>query len=120
MNRGGVIGAWIADALFYLFGFSAWWWVALAALAILRLYRRVEAWELISRRYARGDRSCGFALLLAASCTLEALRLHGASVALPRSHRAGCWAPCSRDSPRRAFGFTGATLLLLAADRRRR
>jgi S-DNA-T family DNA segregation ATPase FtsK/SpoIIIE len=26
-NRGGAVGAWIADVLLYLFGFSAWWWV---------------------------------------------------------------------------------------------
>ncbi len=26
-NRGGVVGAWLADLLLYLFGLSAWWWV---------------------------------------------------------------------------------------------
>lgn len=29
-NAGGSVGAWIADMLLYLFGFSAWWWVVLA------------------------------------------------------------------------------------------
>ena len=24
-NRGGTVGAWLADLLLYLFGFSAWW-----------------------------------------------------------------------------------------------
>ena len=33
-----------AEALLYMFGLSAWWWVALALYGILRLYRRVEAW----------------------------------------------------------------------------
>ena len=26
-NRGGAVGAWLADLLLYLFGLSAWWWV---------------------------------------------------------------------------------------------
>ncbi len=76
MNRGGVTGAWIADVLFFLFGFSAWWWVAFAALAILRLYRRVEAWKLVNPRSA-AMMLCGFGVALAASCTLEALRMRG-------------------------------------------
>ena len=29
-NAGGAVGAYIADMLLYLFGFSAWWWVVLA------------------------------------------------------------------------------------------
>ena len=27
-NPGGVFGAWLADVLLYVFGFSAWWWIA--------------------------------------------------------------------------------------------
>ena len=49
-NQGGALGAWLADALLYTFGWSAWWWVALAAYGILRLYRRVETWEVLNRR----------------------------------------------------------------------
>src|SRR6185312_360133 len=26
-NKGGAVGAWLADLLLYLFGVSAWWWV---------------------------------------------------------------------------------------------
>src|SRR4029077_18862566 len=26
-NKGGVVGAWLADLMLYLFGLSAWWWV---------------------------------------------------------------------------------------------
>ena len=29
-NRAGALGAWLANALVYVFGISAWWWVALA------------------------------------------------------------------------------------------
>ena len=49
-NHGGVAGAWLSEALLYVFGLSAWWWVVLALYGILRLYRRVETWELLNRR----------------------------------------------------------------------
>src|SRR5438132_5626627 len=26
-NKAGAFGAWISDLLFYMFGWSAWWWV---------------------------------------------------------------------------------------------
>ncbi len=41
-NRGGLVGAWLADGLLYLFGLSAWWWVALALWGVMCLYSRVE------------------------------------------------------------------------------
>ncbi len=111
MNRGGVLGAWIAGTLFFAFGFSAWWWVAFAAAAILRLYRRVEAWELVNRRSAAAM-LVGFAVVLAASCTLEALRLHAL---VPSAFEpGGVLGTVLAGFARSAFGFTGATLLLLA------
>src|SRR5476649_3103091 len=51
VNKGGAAGAWFADAFYYLFGLSAWWWVGLALFGILRMYRRVEA--LIGRASCR-------------------------------------------------------------------
>ena len=41
-NAGGRIGAWFADLLFYLFGVSAWWWVALCLFAVRWSFRRIE------------------------------------------------------------------------------
>src|SRR6185437_4062933 len=67
-NKGGMLGAWLADAFYYVFGMSAWWWVALAVVCILRLYRRVEQWELLNRRTLALS-LVGFAIVLAASCT---------------------------------------------------
>jgi S-DNA-T family DNA segregation ATPase FtsK/SpoIIIE len=112
VNKGGAAGAWFADALYFLFGLSAWWWVALAVYGILRLYRRVEAWQAIARR-SLAVSLAGFALVLAASAALEAMRMHS-------------WAPSLGFAPGGAlgsvlaslvepsFGFTGATLLLMA------
>ena len=42
-NKGGALGAWISELLLYLFGFSAWLFVALAGYGILRLYRALLA-----------------------------------------------------------------------------
>src|SRR5262245_49120708 len=42
-NAGGRVGAWIADLLLYLFGFSAWLWVAAGAAWVLRGFRRLHA-----------------------------------------------------------------------------
>jgi DNA segregation ATPase FtsK/SpoIIIE, S-DNA-T family len=111
-NKGGVAGAWIAEALLYLFGLSAWWWVALALYGILRLYRRVEAWELLNRRTLAVSLA-GFVLLLAASSALEAMRLHSIAAALPDAP-GGVLGQVLSDFLATGFGFTGATLLLLA------
>ncbi|HEX5129319.1 MAG TPA: DNA translocase FtsK 4TM domain-containing protein, partial [Usitatibacter sp.] len=81
-NRAGAAGAWIAEVLLYFFGVSAWWWVALALHGVLRLYRRVEDWELVNRRTLAVS-LVGFAFLLAASASLEALRLHSLRAELP-------------------------------------
>ncbi len=41
-NAGGRFGAWCADLLLYVFGISAWWWVALFSyLVIARSYKRM-------------------------------------------------------------------------------
>ncbi len=111
-NKGGIAGAWIAETLLYLFGLSAWWWVALALYGILRLYRRVDAWELLSRRSIAVS-ATGFAVLLVASCALEAMRLYSMSAELPLAPGGALgWLVASFTST--ALGFTGGTLLLLA------
>src|SRR5512139_576322 len=83
-NRAGGVGAWLADGLLYVFGLSAWWWVALAAWGVFRLYSRVEEWEILNRRSLAASLA-GFVLLLGSSCTLEAMRLHSLKVALPQA-----------------------------------
>ena len=111
-NAGGAAGAWIAELLLYLFGLSAWWWVALAAWGILRLYRRVEAWEILNRR-TLAVALAGFAVLLAASSAVEALRLHSVPASLPLAPGGALGAVLS-GFVARALGFTGGTLVLLA------
>ncbi|MGZ5083014.1 MAG: DNA translocase FtsK 4TM domain-containing protein, partial [Usitatibacter sp.] len=112
VNKGGAAGAWFADALYYLFGVSAWWWVALAAFGILRLYRRVEAWQALSRQ-SLAVALVGFAAVLAASSALEAMRLHGLAGALGFAP-GGALGSVLAAGVQPAFGFTGGTVLLIA------
>ncbi|PJI52062.1 cell division protein FtsK, partial [Methylobacterium radiotolerans] len=42
-NQGGRLGAYLADILLYLFGFSAWWWVVLLLHRVRAGYRRLAA-----------------------------------------------------------------------------
>jgi S-DNA-T family DNA segregation ATPase FtsK/SpoIIIE len=91
---------------------SAWWWVALAVFGILRLYRRVEAWQALSRR-SLAVSLVGFAVVLAASCALEAMRLHSLNASLGFAS-GGALGTVLASFLEPSFGFTGATLLLLA------
>jgi DNA segregation ATPase FtsK/SpoIIIE, S-DNA-T family len=81
-NKGGAAGAFLSGTLLYMFGWSAWWWLALAAYGILRLYGRVETWEVLNRRTLAVS-LVGFAFLIASSSALEAMRLYSAKAALP-------------------------------------
>jgi S-DNA-T family DNA segregation ATPase FtsK/SpoIIIE len=106
-NAGGAFGAWLADVLLYLFGLSAYWWVALCAYVVVWGYRRKEAVRLA---LAAG----GFALLLAASSALERLRLYSLGAELPLAP-GGLFGEVSSAALAAALGFTGATLFLLTA-----
>jgi DNA segregation ATPase FtsK/SpoIIIE, S-DNA-T family len=110
-NAGGSAGAWISDMLLYLFGVSAYWWVALFLMGVAWGYRRLEHSPLHDRRplaIALG----GFALLLLASASLEALRLHSLSAELPLAP-GGLLGRAVSGFVAGLVGFTGATLLLL-------
>ena len=118
-NAGGRIGAYCADLMLFVFGFSAWWSVALFAYLVVAGYKGLAGALPHSDASVLDRRSLaavfgGFLLLLAASSALEALRMYAINVALPSkpggmlgdvlSHLAETW-----------LGFTGATLVLLLA-----
>jgi len=110
-NAGGRAGAWIADLLLYLFGVSAYWWVALCLVGVAWGYRTLERSSLIDRRplaIALG----GFALLLVSSAALEALRLHSLVAELPLAP-GGMLGATLGGFAAGLLGFTGATLALL-------
>ena len=112
VNKGGLTGAWLADFLFGLFGLAAWWWVGLAVFAVVRLFRRVETWSVFDHRNIVVA-LVGFVVLLIASSSLEALRLHSISAVLPNG-AGGVVGGMLAGSIAKMFGFTGGTLLLIA------
>ncbi len=112
VNRGGAIGAWLADLMLYLFGLSAWWWVAGGVVLVLAGFRRVVNPDHAGDQpYALG--ALGFALVLCGSAALESLRLWSLKVALPHAP-GGMLGDAIGQALARALGFNGATLLLLA------
>src|SRR5512134_772872 len=74
-NAGGRVGAWVADVMLLLFGLSAYWWVVFGAAIVWWGFRRIEGGDVRDRRsYAVAV--IGFAVVLAASSGLEAIRLY--------------------------------------------
>jgi S-DNA-T family DNA segregation ATPase FtsK/SpoIIIE len=110
-NAGGVVGAWLSDVLLYLFGVSAYWWIALCLYVVVWGYRRLDGRALIDPR-PLGIALGGFALLLLTSSAIEALRLHSLAAELPLAPGGLVGAQVGKGASA-AFGFTGATLALL-------
>ncbi len=111
-NAGGRIGAWLADILLFVFGLSAWWWVVLCAFIVRWSFRRIE-------NVTPGDRrsyvvaGVGFAILLIASASIEALRFYSLKATLPLAP-GGMFGAGLGGLLSTAIGFTGATLVLVA------
>ncbi|MFT3960864.1 DNA translocase FtsK [Propionivibrio sp.] len=112
-NPAGRGGAWLADLLLYVFGFSAWWWVILLLAMVWWGYRRLDGLRPADRRplyIALG----GFLLLIVASSALEALRFYSHKAQLPLGP-GGMLGQGLGGLTVRYFGYTGATLALIAA-----
>ena len=112
VNSGGRVGAWFADVLLYLFGLSAWWWVALCAFGVRWSFRRIEHVAPADRR-SYFVAAIGFAILLVASASLEAMRFYSLKATLPLAP-GGILGAAFSGLLSSALGFTGATLALLA------
>ncbi len=111
-NPGGVLGAYLSDLLFYLFGVSAWWWVVFMLQRVWAGYRELRADSVFCRRTFQVS-VAGFVVLLLASSALEAIRLYTLQAALPLAP-GGMFGALLGDALSSLLGFTGATLLLLA------
>ncbi len=118
-NLGGKAGAWLADLMLFIFGFSAWWWCVCFLRLVWRGYRRLadkfihELEPEPVHEHEAAVRWIGFVLLFAGSLGLEYLRLWSLKVELPRAP-GGVLGQLIGHSANVAFGFTGSTLLLLA------
>ncbi|HEX5863545.1 MAG TPA: DNA translocase FtsK 4TM domain-containing protein [Casimicrobiaceae bacterium] len=114
-NKGGVVGAWLSDLLFYLFGVSAWWWVFAGVVLMIAGYRRIIAPERtdVEPRHHPWLAVPGFVILLLSSAALEALRLYHLPATLPQQP-GGAIGDLIGNGLARVLGFNGATLLLIA------
>ena len=120
-NKAGALGAWFSDLLFFLFGYSVWWAVAVA----------LRAWLGALARVLRSDHAAvpssvaatrpiwlfwvGLALLLAASCALEWTRLYQWEASVAGGHAGGALGYTLGRASQSLLGFAGSGVLWIAA-----
>jgi S-DNA-T family DNA segregation ATPase FtsK/SpoIIIE len=110
-NAGGVVGAYLADFMLYVFGMSAYWWAVFCAVLVWLGFRRIETVADYDRRsYAVA--AVGFLVVLVASSGIEAIRLHTLNASLPLAP-GGILGELVGEGLAKALGFTGGTLVLL-------
>jgi S-DNA-T family DNA segregation ATPase FtsK/SpoIIIE len=110
-NPGGKLGAWLADLLLYVFGFSAWWWALFLVYLVAWGYHRLEG-------LLGGDRRplfiavAGFLVVLVSSAGIEAMRFWSLKAALPLSP-GGMLGIEVGGLVSAYLGYTGGTLVLI-------
>src|SRR6266480_3817690 len=109
-NRIGVIGAWLADVLFFLFGRPAFLFPLVLAAACWDLQRRMKT-QGVSRANTL-VRIAGFVLVLVASCGLTTLHWQPGSL---RQTAGGVVGSVVGGGLVAGLDFLGATLVMLAA-----
>jgi S-DNA-T family DNA segregation ATPase FtsK/SpoIIIE len=117
-NLGGKAGAWMADLMLFIFGFSAWWWCICFLRYLWKGYKRLsnkflaQEPEEPEHQHEAVIRWIGFVVMFIGSLGLEYLRMWSLRVELPRAP-GGVLGQLIGHAANVAFGFTGATLLLL-------
>src|SRR5437773_1032292 len=109
-NRIGVIGAWLADVLFFLFGRPAFLFPLVLAAACWGLQRRMKT-QGVSRANTL-VRFAGFVLVLVASCGLTTLHWQPGAL---RQTAGGVAGSVVGEGLVAGLDFLGATLVLIAA-----
>ena len=117
-NKAGIAGAWFADVVFFLVGYSAWWAVLVAARAWLGgLARalRANAGAPISIEGAPAWHLwLGLALLLAASASLEWTRLYQWETLVAGGNAGGVLGYALGKTSQTFLGFAGSGVLWIA------
>ena len=118
-NIGGRFGAWLADVLLYVFGFSTWWWCVAGLKQVWQAYRKLANRYLVSAEpepeVTQTEliiQKLGFAMLLTGSMGIEYLRMYSLRIPLPLAP-GGVLGDLIGRAAFTALGFTGATLVLL-------
>ncbi len=121
LNRAGRLGAWVADASYYLMGYSVWWCFLAAVMAWLRT---LASWlrhaqpvddapaAALAWHHGRIAWWLGLAMLLVASCFLEWSRLYALESRLP-GHSGGVLGIVLGPFGLRWLGFTGSGLVAI-------
>ena len=117
-NLGGRAGAYLADLMLFIFGFSAWWWCVLFLRLVWKGYRSLSHRFFLEKEpepehyHENLIRWVGFGLMFAGSVGIEYLRMWSLQVQLPRAP-GGVLGELIGNAAHVMLGFTGATLLLL-------
>jgi S-DNA-T family DNA segregation ATPase FtsK/SpoIIIE len=112
-NKAGLAGAWLADFAYFLFGYSVWWLPFVAARSWLgALSRSLRSDAVPAPRPAVFW--AGLALLMAASCALEATRLYRFEGFLP-GHAGGVLGYALGPLSVKWLGFAGSGVFWIAA-----
>ncbi|MHB1250154.1 MAG: DNA translocase FtsK, partial [Polaromonas sp.] len=116
-NWGGRVGAWVADASYFLLGFSAWWALVAGAhvwlQSLARGLRSEPAAVGASRRAGRIRFWLGLLLLLVASAALEWSRLYRFEFRLP-GNAGGVLGYLAGSLGVKWLGFAGSGLVFIA------
>ncbi len=114
-NLVGAAGAWTADILYFLLGFSALWLLPMGLLALVRAWRRAHTQAQTAPRswLAKLGSVAALGLLPLSSAALEATRLYGLHVHLPAA-AGGVVGNWLGSAAQQLLGFTGSAIVLLA------
>ena len=109
-NRIGPVGAWLADALFGLFGRGAYWVPLMLGFGAWRIHRGAR--EAPSGRATHLVRGGGLTLLMISTCALAALNWPRGPL---HEGAGGLLGQFAGNGLRDGLGYLGATLLMLVA-----
>ncbi|MBT9459727.1 MAG: DNA translocase FtsK 4TM domain-containing protein [Burkholderiaceae bacterium] len=119
-NKVGSLGAWFADMLLFLFGFSGWWLVLVGLRHWLGSLARVLRVQDGGPAPAEAPKPAawmfwlGLAVLMSASCSLEWTRLYLWESRLP-GHAGGVLGHALGPLSMKALGFAGSGLVWITA-----
>lgn len=110
-NIGGLLGAYSADLLYAVLGYSAWWLVFYACVHTYYSYYHLDEISETDHR-PKLIRHIAFFVLILTSSSLESVRLHSLDYRLPE-HAGGIIGTLTGNAMTQLLGFTGGTLVLL-------
>jgi S-DNA-T family DNA segregation ATPase FtsK/SpoIIIE len=116
LNKAGALGAWLSDLAFFLFGYSAWWLMAIALRAWLGgLAQALRGGDITAAHKPRWLFWLGVAMLVCASASLEWSRMYQWEPRLPGAHAGGVLGYTLGPLSQTYLGFAGSAVLWIAA-----